>query len=174
VLRDVLGFPAAEAAGILGLTPAAVNSALIRARAGLRSGRDPHDVPLPKSPAEAAVVGRFVDALEHGDLGGLVDLLTRDARLTMPPEAAEFHGPAAITGFFAQLPFWGQELKVAPARANRQPALVYYLPDPWAPVWRAGSMLVLSVRGEQVSGVTRFGNPALLAPFGLPRTLPRG
>ena len=47
VLRDVLGFPAAEAAGILGTTQAAVNSALIRARAGLRPDRDPHDVPLP-------------------------------------------------------------------------------------------------------------------------------
>jgi RNA polymerase sigma-70 factor (ECF subfamily) len=174
VLRDVLGFPAAEAAAILGLSAAAVNSALVRARAGLRTDRDPHDVPLPKSPAEAVVVGRFVDALERFDLDRLVELLTQDARLSMPPEAAEFRGPAEITGFFAELPFWGGEIKVVPARANNQPAVLYYLPDPWAPLWRAGSLLVLTVRGGQVSAVTRFGNPALLARFGLPRTLPRG
>ena len=96
VLRDVLGFPAAEAAEILETTTAAVNSALIRARGGLRRARDPHDVPLPKSPAEAAVVGRFVDALEHFDLGALVSLLTGDARFTMPPEPVELRGPEAM------------------------------------------------------------------------------
>ena len=76
VLRDVLGFPAAEAADILGTTQAAVNSALIRARAGLRPDRDPHDVPVPKSPAEAAVVDRFVRrvrALRPGRAGGRAD-----------------------------------------------------------------------------------------------------
>ncbi|MFJ9153433.1 sigma factor-like helix-turn-helix DNA-binding protein [Streptomyces sp. NPDC102270] len=99
VLRDVLGFPAAEVADILDTSTAAVNSALIRARHGLRPGGDPHDIPLPKSPAEAAIVDRFVDALEHFDLDRLVALLTQDARLTMPPEPFEFRGPRAIAGF---------------------------------------------------------------------------
>jgi RNA polymerase sigma-70 factor, ECF subfamily len=173
VLRDVLGFPAAEVAGILGTTAAAVNSALIRARADLRPDRDPHDVPLPKSPAEAAVVNRFVDALERLDLGRLVALLTQDARFTMPPEPAEFRGPRAITGFLRELPFWGEELKVVLTRANNQPALVYYRPDPCAPIWRAGSIMVLTLRGSQVCALTRFGDRGLLARFGLPRTLPR-
>jgi len=125
VLRDVLGFPAAETASILWTSPAAVNSALIRARSGLRSDRDICDVPLPKSPAEAQAVSRFVDAFEHFDLGRLVALLTEDARLTMPPEPAEFRGPEAIAGFLRELPFWGQEIKLVSTRANNQPALVY-------------------------------------------------
>ena len=174
VLRDVLGFPAAEAAEILDTTTAAVNSALIRARASLRPIRNQHDVPLPKSPAEAAVVDQFVNALEHFDLGRLVDLLTEDARFTMPPEPVEFRGSLAITGFFQELPFWGQDLKLIPTRANNQPAFVYYLPDPCAPIWRACSLFVLSLRGNQVCELTRFANHSLLARFGLPRTLPRG
>ncbi len=173
VLRDVLGFPAAEVAGILETSPAAVNSALIRARAGIRPDRDPRDVPLPRSPAEAAVVDRFVDALQHFDLDRLVAILSRDARLTMPPEPFEFRGPEAITGFFRELPFWGGNIKVVPTRANNQPAFVYYVPDPAAPVWRAGSLMVLALDGNRVCGLTRFASHGLLARFGLPRTLPR-
>src|SRR5215469_2388749 len=172
VLRDVLGFPAAEAAGILGTTAAAVNSALIRARAGPRPDTDPHDVPLPRSPAEAAVVDRFVDAFERGDLNQLVALLTEDARLTMPPEPVEFRGPRAITAFLRERGFWGQDLKLVPTRANNQPAFGYYLPDPTAPIFRASGMLVLTLRGDRVSMLTRFGDRALLGRFGLPRTLP--
>jgi RNA polymerase sigma-70 factor (ECF subfamily) len=172
VLRDVLGFPAAEAAGILGTTPAAVNSALIRARAGIRPGTNPDTVPLPRSPAEAAVVERFVDAFERFDLGQLVALLTDDARLAMPPEPIEFRGPLAITGYLRDH-LGGQEVKFVPTRANGQPALVLYLPDPCAPIWRASSFVVLTLRGNRVSMLTRFGDLGLLARFGLPRTLPR-
>lgn len=173
VLRDVLGFSAAEAAGMLGTTAAAVNSALIRARAGIRRDRAPQDVPLPKSPAEAAIVDGFVDALEHLDLDRLVTLLTQDARLTMPPEPVEFRGPGAIAGFFRDLPFWGRDLKLVLTRANNQPAFVYYLADPAAPIWRAGSVMVLTLRGDRVCGLTRFGGQGLIGRFGLPRTLPR-
>jgi RNA polymerase sigma-70 factor (TIGR02960 family) len=173
VLRDVLGFPAGEAAGILGTTQAAVNSALIRARAGLRPDRDPHDVPVPKSPAEAAIVDRFVSAFERFDLDELVALLTDDARLTMPPEPAEHRGPQPIAGFLLESHL-GLDLKFVPTRANSQPALVLYLPDPSAPIWRACGLIVLTLRGNQIHALTRFADLGLLARFGFPRTLPRG
>jgi len=172
VLRDVLGFAANEVADILGTTPAAVNSALTRARAGIRTDRDPHDVPLPRSAAEAAVVERFVDAFQSWDLDRLVALLTDDARLVMPPEPVEFRGPLPIANYLREH-LWGQELKLVPTRANGQPALALYLPDPSAPLWRASSLVVLTLRGDRVSMLTRFGNLGLLARFGLPRTLPR-
>jgi RNA polymerase sigma-70 factor (TIGR02960 family) len=173
VLRDVLGFRAAEAAGILGTSQAAVNSALIRARAGLRPDGDPHDVPIPKSPAEAAVVDRFVSAFERFDLDELVALLTDDARLTMPPEPAEHLGPQPIAWFLVGSHL-GQDVRLLPTRANGQPALVLYLPDPSAPIWRASGLIVLTLRGNQIRALTRFGNLGLLARFGFPRTLPRG
>jgi len=172
VLRDVLGFPAGEAAAILGTTQAAVNSALIRARAGLRPGRDLHDVPVPRSPAEAAIVDRFVSAFERFDLDELVALLTDDAKLTMPPEPAEHRGPQPIAGFLLES-HSGQDLRFLPTRANSQPALVLYLPDPSTPIWRASGLIVLTLRGNQIHALTRFADLGLLARFGFPRTLPR-
>jgi RNA polymerase sigma-70 factor (TIGR02960 family) len=173
VLRDVLGFPAAETAGILGTTQAAVNSALSRARAGLPADRDPHDVPVPKSPAEAAIVDRFVGAFERFDLEELVALLTGDARLSMPPDPAGRRGPQPIARFLLES-HSGRGLKLLPTRANGQPALVLYLPDPSAPIWRACGLIVLTLRGDQVHALTRFADLGLLARFGFPRTLPRG
>ena len=174
VLRDVLGFPAAEVAGILGTTAAAVNSALIRARAGVRPVRDPHDVPLPTSAAEAAVVGRFVDAFERGDLNRVVAVLTEDARLAMPPEPVEFRGSRAIAAALREFVFRHGNLKLVSTRANNQPAFGYYLPDPTTPIFRVNGLLVLTLRNDRVSVLTRFGDKALLARFGLPRTLPGG
>ena len=100
-------------------------------------------------------------------------LLTEDARLAMPPESFEFRGPLAIAGFLRETHFWGQEHKLVPTRANGQPALVFYLADPCAPIWRASSFVVLTLRANQVSVITRFSDRGLLARFGLPRTLPR-
>jgi RNA polymerase sigma-70 factor (ECF subfamily) len=172
VLRDVLGFSAAETAGILGTTSTAVNSALIRARDNLPPTPDPDEVPLPHSPAEAAIVDRFVTAFERLDLDELVALTTSDVRLTMPPEPLELRGPQAVGGFLRRAHL-GHDLKLVPTRANGQPALVLYLPDPAAPLWRANSLVVLTLRGNQISALTRFGNLELLARFGFPRTLQR-
>ncbi|WP_037573290.1 RNA polymerase subunit sigma-70 [Phaeacidiphilus oryzae] len=172
VLRDVLGFPAAETAEILGTTPAAVNSALLRARGNLPQPPDPHEVPLPRSPAEAAVVERFVTAFERLDLDALVATLTEDVRLTMPPEPLELRGPVAVAGFLRRT-HRDHDLKLLPTRANGQPALVLYLPDPAAPLWRANGLIVLTLRGDRVHALTRFGNLGLLPRFGFPRTLDR-
>jgi RNA polymerase sigma-70 factor (TIGR02960 family) len=169
VLRDVLGFSAAEVADMLDSTPASVNSALQRARAGFEPNRDPDHVALPRSPHEVETVERFVDALQRGDLERVVALLTDDARMTMPPEPFEFRGPRAIAEFLGRV--WGEDVKVVPTRANDAPAFGYYRPDPHADVHRAGGIFVVSVAGARVSSLTRFGDKSLFATFGLPRTL---
>ncbi len=175
VLRDVLGFSASEVAEMLESTPASVNSALQRARARVEHlGGVPDHVPRVRSEYEAKAVARFVDSFQQGDLEGVIALLSDDARFTMPPEPFEFRGPRVIAEYFQSRGFLGQDLKLVPTRANSQPAFGYYLPDPNANVPRASGLLVLTVRAEQISVITRFGDRSLLALFGLPRTVPSG
>jgi RNA polymerase sigma-70 factor (TIGR02960 family) len=175
VLRDVLGFRAAEVAGMLDSTETSVNSALQRARATLDSQlprRDAERPPLPRSARERELAGRFADAFENADIDGVVALLTDDASLTMPPEPLEVRGPAAIAAFFRQQVRPGERrVRLRPTRANGQPAFGYYLRDPASPVARAHGLIVLTLAGDQIGAITRFGGSDLFPLFGLPLTL---
>jgi RNA polymerase sigma-70 factor (ECF subfamily) len=171
VLRDVLGFSASESAEILESTPASINSALQRARAGFGHSVDRDHVPLPRSEHEAQVVDRFINAYEHGDVDQIVALLTEDCRATMPPEPIEVRGPQEIGAFIQTLGFWGKQLKLIPTRANGQPAFGYYIHDETTSLFRAGGLFVIALRDDRISHITRFGGTSLLGTFGLPRSL---
>jgi RNA polymerase sigma-70 factor (TIGR02960 family) len=179
VLRDALGFRAAEAADILGWSLDAVNGSLKRARAAL-AAQLPADglsqAPLPGSPAERELLTRFTDAFEHGDIDVLVALLTDDARLTMPPWPVGFRGPAAAARLLAVLVFQGgtRRFRLAAVRANGgQPAFGCYVRPEAADSAAAGDgMIMLTLDGDRIAGVTRFLDNSLLERFGLPATLP--
>jgi RNA polymerase sigma-70 factor (ECF subfamily) len=178
VLRDVLGFRAAEVAGMLETTEQSVNSALQRARAAFETrlpatGRE--RAPLPSSPRERELVGRFADAFETGDIDSVVALLTDDAWLSMPPEPLEYQGPATIGAFLRDRTMHGgaQPYVLVPTRANAQPAFGCYINDPQSPVAHAHGLLVLTLEGDRISAITRFGDNSVLPHFGLPRTLRR-
>jgi RNA polymerase sigma-70 factor (ECF subfamily) len=175
VLRDVLGFRAAEVADMLQTTEISVNSAVQRAHAALDAqlpGADRDRAPLPGSLRERELAGRFVDAFENADIERVVALLTDDAWLTMPPEPLEYQGHAAIARFLLDRSWWGiRSARLVPTRANKQPAFGYYLQDPRTAIAHANGLIVLTLQGDQISAITRFGDNSLLPPFGLPRTL---
>lgn len=172
VLRDVLGFPAAEVADMLGTTTASVNSALVRARGGFRPERGPEVVPRPRSAHEAAVVDRFVEAFHSGDLQRVIALLSDDARLSMPPQPVQCNGAEAVADFLRQRGFWGPDLRLRPTRANDQPAFVYSLPSgPDTTVSRADGLMVLTISDDRVCALTRFGDRRIVDRFGPPLTL---
>jgi RNA polymerase sigma-70 factor (TIGR02960 family) len=178
VLRDVLGFRAAEVAEMLDSSEASVNSALQRARATLDSrlpGRDAEPAPLPGSARERALVGRFVDAFGSADVGRVIALLTDDAWLTMPLEPLEpmeYQGRAAIAEFLSRRSWWGgQAVRLVPTRANGQPAFGCYRCDPKTLIAHAHGLIVLTLAGDQISAITHFGGTSLFPLFGLPGTL---
>jgi RNA polymerase sigma-70 factor (ECF subfamily) len=176
VLRDVLGFQAAEVAVMLDASEASVTSLLQRARATL-DARMPPDrarAPVPRSARERELVARFAEAFEHDDVEGVVALLTDDAWVTMPPEPWEYHGAEAIARFLADrvVGRGGRRVRLVPTRANGQPAFGHYLEDPHAPVGRFAGVLVLTLEGDRIAAITRFADSGILDRFGLPRTLP--
>jgi len=174
VLRDVLGFHAAEVADMLESSEVSVNSALQRARATLESRRpaDRERAPLPRSPGERELVSRFADAVQSGDVDGMVSLLTDDALLKMPPLSLEYQGHEAIAGFLSyREEARGTPLRVVPTQANTQPAFGCYLPDAQAGIARAAGLFVLTLEGDAAAAITWFANTALFGHFGLARTL---
>jgi RNA polymerase sigma-70 factor (TIGR02960 family) len=176
VLRDVLGYPAADVAGMLEVTEASIKGALQRARAALAArlpaSRD--HAPAPDSPRERHLAGRFAAAVEGGDIDAVLTLLTSDAWLTMPPEPYEYQGPAAIAAFLRhRAALRGAPLRLVPTRANTQPAFGCYLPCAQTPLARPYGMIVLTLTGDQISAITWFSDSSVFPHFGLPRALPQ-
>jgi len=176
LLRDVLGFRAAEEADILDSSEAAVSSLLRRARTTLESRLPParrERAPMPGSPREREVVGRFADAVEAGDVASILALLTDDAWLKMPPQPHEYQGAAAIGHFLRdRATVRGAPLRLVPTRANGQPAFGCYLPRPHTEIARPYGLLVLTLAGSNVTEITFFADCSVFPHFGLPRTLP--
>ena len=176
VLREVLGFQATEVADMLDGSEASVNSALQRARTTLDARRlpDRERAPLPRSAPERELVGRFAEAFEADDIDRVVALMTDDALLTMPPEPLEYQGREAVANFLRDRfhAIGGRRVQLVPTRANGQPAFGFYLEDRYADVLRWVGLLVLTLEGERISAITRFGDTGILPHFGLPRTLP--
>jgi RNA polymerase sigma-70 factor (ECF subfamily) len=174
ILRDVLGFRAAEVAHFLDSTEESVTSALKRARATLSRERSSSAarVPAVGSPAERELVERFARAFEENDVSGMVALLTEDVRLTMPPLPLEYEGREQAARFLTAIIAWGDpEGRLVPTRANHQPAFGLYVRDPRARVLHAVGLLVLTLDSGHISALTRFDN-SVLPSFGLRRTLP--
>lgn len=171
ILRDVLGFPANEVADMLDASVDSVNSALKRARAGLRrrprTERQP--APAPGSPAERVIVARFVDAYESADLDALVTLLTDDVFLAMPPMPFEYEGRDLAIRFCGSLFRAGRRFALVGTRANGQPAFGTYLQNPSGAAQGTG-LIVLTLAGERICGMTRFDD-GVLPWFELPRSL---
>jgi RNA polymerase sigma-70 factor (TIGR02960 family) len=174
ILRDVLGFHAAEVAAMLETSEESVTSALKRARATLeqrlRDSRKPP--PPPNSPDERTVIERMTRAFESSDVDGLVALLTEDVRISMPPLPFEYVGLAAATSLIiAATPDPPSRRRLAHTRANGQPAFGMYVLDEPTGVFRAVGLIVVTLAADRIAELTRF-EAGVLPQFGLPRSLP--
>jgi RNA polymerase sigma-70 factor (ECF subfamily) len=188
ILREVLGYSAAEVADELETTVASVNSALQRARASL-------DERLPDESQQSVarglgdaelreIVDRYVAAWEAGDVEAVVGMLAEDVVVTMPPMATWYAGRDAARVFLEEYAFarrWSRDREVFEAgvrdvrlvrtSANGQPALAAYNRDPEDGRLKPYALQVLTLRGGLIAQVDGFVTPRHFPAFGLPDVL---
>ena len=173
VLREVLGFSAAEVAVQLETTVAAVNSALQRARAAVVGEQsDPARLAEPDDPEARAVVQRYARAFEAADVPALVRMLAEDAILEMPPVPLWYLGREDYGRFMDRVfAMRGRVWASKELRANGQPALAAYVAAADGAM-SLHSLQVFTVRNGRITHNVVFADPRLLAPFGLPAQIP--
>ena len=169
ILRDVVQFSAAEVAELLETTPAAVNSALQRARARLAEVAPTEDsVAEPEDAARRDLLDRYCAAFEQGDVAALTALLQADVKLEMPPVPVWFTGRAAVMRFLVGRAFTKPgDVVMIPTGANGQPAVAEYRRSGDG-VMRAHSIHVLTTGTYGISAMTVFLEPKLFTVFGMP------
>lgn len=165
ILRDVLGWSAAEVAELLESSVASANSLLQRARATVDE-RLPAAARGEADPEERELLARYIHAFEHDDMNGLVALLHEDAMLRMPPQPPVLGGPE-IARFFYESVAHGDLTRVRhrPTWANGRPAVTIHLQADGEQLAAHGIALLI-IQDGRIVGINAFTDPAHLPRFG--------
>ncbi|WP_305784516.1 RNA polymerase subunit sigma-70 [Symbioplanes lichenis] len=174
ILRDVLDWPAKDVADLLGDSVNSVNSALQRARAGMREHLPAERQDWTGDTGDAAtreLVRRFTDASLAKDVDRLAAMLRDDVRCSMPPTPGLTAGRDTVVRDWVQDGFAELgELRAVPTSANRQPAVAFYLWREAEGVFLPLTLDVLRVEGGAIAEITTF-HADRFARFGLPERL---
>ncbi len=170
ILRDVLGFSAAEVAETLDTTPTAIYSILQRAHKSVDERLPTHSQQgTLRSLGDARVreiVQTYVEAWERGDVDTIVSLLAEDAILAMPPRPSWYRGIEAARVFLARGPLAPtRSRRLAPAAANGQLAVAsHYEGWPERPDGLQVLQLLTLDNAGRIAQITAFVGTAL-GPF---------
>jgi RNA polymerase sigma-70 factor (ECF subfamily) len=177
ILRDVLGWPAKDVAELLGDSVNSVNSALQRARAGMREHLPAERQDWTGGEEDAGtreLVRRFTEASVATDIEVLTTMLRDDVRCSMPPTPGLYVGRDAVVGDWVQDGFEGmQGLHGVPTSVNRQPAVAFYLWQEREAAYLPLTIDVLRISGGSITEIVIF-HADQFARLGLPERLPAG
>jgi RNA polymerase sigma-70 factor (ECF subfamily) len=161
LLREVLRFPAAEVAGLLGISTAAVKSTLQRARARLDEvAPAPERLIEPDEPRARELLGHYIAGFENADIAALEKALRADAAIEMVGTRLWFSGRETCLRYLAHVIGAPGDWQMSPTLANGQPAAVARYAG------RAFGLGVLTVTPAGVSRITVFAGDRLAARFG--------
>ncbi|MGH7678182.1 MAG: sigma-70 family RNA polymerase sigma factor [Gemmatimonadaceae bacterium] len=168
LLTQVLAWSAAETAEALGMSVAAVNSAVQRARATL-DARNPAVVPRTLTKEQETLLARYVEAFERYDIDALSKLLHEEATMSMPPYELWLRGRESVAQWMLTYGIGCRGSRLLPVQsANGLPAFVQYRQggaQPWA-------VVLLEVDQDRVTSLHYFlDTETLFGKFGMPAQL---
>ena len=180
ILRDVLGWRAAEVSDLLGMSVPAANSALHRARQSLEAtyapagthgsaaahtALGPRAARAPEPGRLRSLLDRYVRAWESADVAGLVSLLREDAIVSMPP-GLTIVGATAIAEFLASSVFAGRRIHLEPVNANAEAAFLIHSSAADAAALEPYAVLAVEIDAEsRIGRMSVFADPRLVARF---------
>jgi RNA polymerase sigma-70 factor, ECF subfamily len=167
ILRDVVGWSAAEIAELLDTSVAAVNSALQRARATLETRR----ANIEPTPDGDAIALRYIAAWESGDLDALVALLREDVTISMPPMPTWFQGRANVRAFFASKMTQPIQRRVVRVAAADELVFAFYRGEQFP--LQGYAIHVMQLGRDGVAEIHAFIDRTLFPRFGVPEQLDR-
>jgi RNA polymerase sigma-70 factor, ECF subfamily len=164
LLREVLGFPAAEVARMLDTSVTAVKSTLQRARARLDEvAPTPEHIIEPTEPRALELLGQYIAGFENADITALEKALRADAAIEMVGTLTWFSGRVTCLRYLTHVIGSPGDWRMVPTVANGQPAAIASYRD------SAFGLGVLTVTPEGIARITVFGGGAeLAARFGFP------
>src|SRR3954469_179923 len=167
ILREVLCWPAADVADLLGTTVASVNSALQRARATLaESGRTADAASVGElGEAERDLLARYVQAFERYDIDRLVGLLHEDGSISMPPFEMWLRGTDELRGWYLGHGIGCKGSRLLPVDLNGSPRVAPDKPTPAGTGHEPWSLQVLELRDGRVAHVHHFLDTRLFERF---------
>ncbi len=157
ILCDVMGWTSNEAAEILDMTIAAVNSALQRARESLKQA-DRKTIPTRLNEQLSTLLAQYVAAWETADSAALIAVLREDVALTMPPLPVWFGGRADVKTFLDEFLFKSAnpfKVKLEAVRMNGSPAFAVYQMDQNG-IYRASAIQILTIEYGRISEINDY------------------
>jgi RNA polymerase sigma-70 factor, ECF subfamily len=166
LLRDVLGFPAAEVAAMLETTTTSIKSTLQRARARLKElSLAADEITEPAAPQARAFLDQYIAAFENADATALEHLLLHDATLEATPLRTWFKGRTTCVPYLRDRVMGSPgHWRMLATSANGQPAAVAYTRNQHG-TYQPYGVVVLTITSNGISQIVAFGDPSLATTF---------
>lgn len=175
LMKDIFEWSSKQIAETLGMSPAAVNNALQRARKTLeRAKLRSSEFNMMDVDTDPELLSRYVEAFEKFDINALVELFHEEGCMSMPPFPMWIRGKDDLFKFFTLTRWHCEGSRFLTLTVNGgYPAFAQYMPNQEDSVLVPWGIHVIEVKDRKIFHVQNFIHAKLFTRAGLPEQIYR-